>query len=93
MKLLIMGIVFFVLSILTWFGASHFVGKLGTTIFFWAIGIPMILVGVDRMRPEGLWTTKKKPSTKPPKGHFARTYQFDDDDKITGTPIEQWIKD
>ena len=93
MGYLITGIILFVLPIIAWFGASHFVEKLGTTLFFWAIGIPMILVGIDRMKPEGLWTTKKTPSSKPPKGHFSRIYQFDDDGKITGTPIEQWIKD
>ncbi len=92
MGLLITGIVFFVLPILTWFG-SGFVEAAGTTLFFWAIGIPMILVGADRITPGGIWAVKKKPSTKPPKGHFARTYQFDDDGNITGAPTEQWIKD
>lgn len=92
MKYLITGIILFVLPILTWFSLG-FVEAAGTTLFFWIIGIPMILVGVDRMKPKGLWTIKKKSSTKPPKGHFVRTYQFDDDGNITGTPIEQWIKD
>jgi len=58
MGYLITGIIFFVLPIITWFGASHFVEKLGATLFFWAIGILMILVGTDRITPEGIWKTK-----------------------------------
>ncbi len=93
MGYLITGITLVVLPIVTWFGASHLVEKLGTTLFFWAIGTPMILVGIDKIKPAGLWAIKKKPSNKPPKGHFVRTYKFDDDGNITGAPIEQWIKD
>ena len=84
MGYLITGIVFFVLPIITWFGASHFVEKLGITLFFWAIGIPMILVGADRLTPGGIWAIKKKLSSKPPKEHTARIYEFNDDGKIIG---------
>lgn len=64
----------------------------GTTLFFWVIGIPLIFIGADRMKPEGLWATKKKPSSMPGKGHYARVYQFDGNGKITGhTNI--WIND
>ncbi|MCX6813747.1 MAG: hypothetical protein NT078_00765 [Candidatus Azambacteria bacterium] len=59
MKLLIIGIVLCILPILTWFSLG-FVEAAGTTIFFWVIGIPMILVGADKLTPGGLWTTKKK---------------------------------
>lgn len=92
MGYLITGIILFVLPILTWF-SGHFVEALGITLFFWVISIPIILVGADRRKTGGIWAVKKKLSSKPPKGHFARTYQFDDDGKITGTPIEQWVKD
>ncbi|MEK7178419.1 MAG: hypothetical protein AAB721_02050 [Patescibacteria group bacterium] len=91
MKLLITGIVFFVLPIITWF-SSGFVEAAGTTIFFWAIGISMILVGADRRKTGGIWAVKKKPSSKPPKGHDARVYKFDDDGKITGYK-DVWIVD
>ncbi len=55
MKLLVIGIVLCILPILTWFGASHFVEKLATTLFYWIIGIIMILVGADRITPGGIW--------------------------------------
>ncbi len=90
MGLLITGIILVVLPILTWFSLG-FVEAAGTTLFFWAIGVPMVIVGADKMKPEGLWAAEKKPP-KPPKGHFARTYQFDNDGNITGA-TEQWIKD
>ncbi len=93
MEYLITGIIFVVLPIITWFGASHFVEKLGITLFYWVIGIPMILVGADKLTPGGIWTVKKKPSSKPSKGHYVRTYQFDDDGKTVGQPTEHWIKD
>ena len=83
MKLLITGIILCVLPILTWFG-SGFVEAAGTTIFFWVIGIVMIIVGADRITPGGIWTIKKKPSFKPPKEHTARIYEFNDDGKIIG---------
>ncbi len=86
------GIIVFALPILTWF-SEPFVPALGATLFFWAIGIPMIIIGADRITPGGIWTTKKKPSSKPSKGHYVRTYQFDDDGKTVGQPTEQWIKD
>ena len=92
MKLLITGIVLCILPILTWF-SEPFVPALGTTIVFWIVGIPMIITGADRMKPGGLWAVKKKPSSKHPKGHYVRTYQFDDDGKVIGQPIEKWIKD
>lgn len=88
---LVIGIIFFVLPILTWFSLG-FVEAAGTTLFFWIIGIPMILVGADRLKPEGLWVTKKKLSSKLPKGHKARVYEFDDDGKIIGHK-DIWIKD
>jgi len=83
MKLLITGIILCVLPILTWFSLG-FVEAAGTTLFFWAIGIPMILVGADRLTPGGIWAIKKKLSSKPPKEHTARIYEFNDDGKIIG---------
>ena len=92
MKLLITGVGLCILPILTWFSLG-FVEAAGATLFFWPIGVSLILVGADRMKPEGLWATKKKPSSGPPKGHYVRTYQFDDDGKVVGQPTEQWVKD
>mgnify|MGYP001605454483 CR=1 FL=1 len=66
MGYLITGIILFVLPILTWFG-SGFVEAAGTTIFFWVIGIPMILVGADKLTPGGIWAFKKESNSKPPK--------------------------
>jgi len=81
MKLLITGIVFFVLPIITWFDTSHFVEKLGTTLFFWAIGIPMILVGADRITLGGIWSTKKKINSKSEKEHWSMVSEYDKDGK------------
>ncbi len=91
MKFLITGIVLCILPILTWFG-SGFVEALGTTLLFWAIEIPMIIVGSDRITPGGIWAVKKRPSSKPPKGHDARVYRFDDNGKIVEHE-DVWIKD
>jgi hypothetical protein len=81
MKLLITGIVIFILPILAWF-SSGFVEAVGTTLFFWAIGISMILVALDRGSSSGLWIPPKKPSSKPIKCHFYRAYKFDGDNNI-----------
>ncbi len=62
MRYLIIGIIAFVLPILTWF-SLEFVEAAGTTLFFWIIGIPMILVGADKLTPGGIWVVKKKPSS------------------------------
>ena len=86
-----MGIILCILPILTWFSLG-FVEAAGTTLFFWSIGIPMILIGADMMKPGGIWVVKKKPSSKPPRGHNARVYEFDDDGKMIGHK-DVWIKD
>jgi len=92
MGFLITGIVLCILPILTWF-LEPFVPALGATLFFWVIGAIMIIVGADRITPGGIWAVKNKPSSKPPKGHHMRTYQFDDNGKIVGQPTEQWVND
>ena len=91
MGYLIMGIILFVLPILTWFGLG-FVEATIATLFFWIIGIPMILVGTDKMKLEGIWAVKKEPNLKPLKGHDARVYHFDDNGKIIGHK-DVWTKD
>ncbi len=85
MKLLITGIVLCILPILTWFDTSHFVEKLGTTIFFWAIGIPMIITGADRITPGGIWKTKGQGSGDSSGGtEYERHYQYDAKGNVTG---------
>lgn len=91
MRRLIMGIVISILPIFTWFSVD-FVSAVSATLFFWAIGIPLIFIAADRIKPGGIWVLKKKPSTKPPKGHDARVYQFDDNGKVIGHK-NVWIKD
>ena len=84
MGYLITGIVFFVLPIITWFDASHFVEKLGITLFFWAIGIPMILVGADRLTPRGIWKTKGQGSGGSSGTEYRKIYHYDSKGKETG---------
>jgi hypothetical protein len=81
MKLLVTGVVIFILPILTWF-SSGFVDAVGTTAFFWVIGLSMIFIALDKRSPNGLWVAPKKPSSKPPKCHLYRVYKFDGDNNI-----------
>lgn len=82
MKLLITGIALCILPILTWFGAG-FVEAAGTTIFFWVIGIPMILIGADRITPGGIWKTKSIGGSSGGT-EYERHRHYDADGKETG---------
>ena len=83
MGLLIAGIILFVLPILTWFG-SGFVEAAGTTIFFWVIGIPMIIAGADKITPGGIWKTKGQGSGGSSGTEFRKIYHYDSKGKETG---------
>ena len=83
MKLLITGIILCVLPILTWFSLG-FVEAAGTTLFFWAIGIPMILVGADRLTPRGIWKTKGQGSGGSSGAEYRKIYHYDSKGKETG---------
>lgn len=83
MGYLITGIILFVLPILTWF-SLRFVEAAGTTLFFWIIGIPMILVGVDKMKPEGIWRTKGQGSGGSSGTEYERHYNYDAKGNVTG---------
>jgi len=83
MGLLIAGIILFVLPILTWFG-SGFVEAAGTTIFFWVIGIPMIIAGADKITPGGIWKTKGQGSDGSSGTEFRKIYHYDSKGKETG---------
>lgn len=85
MRYLITGIIFVILPILTWFDASlHFVEALGTTLFFWAISIPMILAGADRITPGGIWKTKGQGSGGSSGTEYERHYNYDAKGNVTG---------
>ncbi len=52
---LIAGITICILPIFTWFSDVGFVPAVGATLFYWAIGGLLILVGLDKVLPKGLW--------------------------------------
>lgn len=83
MELLITGIVLCILPIITWFSLG-FVEAAGTTIFFWVIGIPMILVGADKLTPEGIWKTKGQGSGGSSGTEYRKIYHYDSKGKETG---------
>ena len=82
MKLLIIGILLFVLPILTWFSGEGFVPIAGTTLFFWVIGVPMIITGADRITPGGIWKTKSIGGSSGTE--YRKTYHYDSKGKETG---------
>ena len=81
---LIIGIIFIVLPILTWFDTSlHFVEVLGATLFFWAIGIILIIVGADKITPGGIWKTKSIGDSSGGT-EYERHYEYDAKGNLTG---------
>lgn len=83
MGYLITGVIFVVLPILTWFSLG-FVEAAGTTIFFWAIGIPMILVGADKITPGGIWKSKGQGSGGSSGTEYEKHYNYDAKGNVTG---------
>ena len=83
MGYLITGIIAFALPILTWFSLG-FVEAAGTTLFFWVIGILMILVGADRLKPGGIWKTKGQGSGGSSGTEYRKIYHYDSKGKETG---------
>lgn len=82
---LVVGIIFVILPILTWFEASlHFVEALGATLFYWAIGILMIISGADKITPGGIWKTKGQGSGGSSGTEYTRIRHYDSKGKETG---------